>query len=145
MREREIAAWHEAGHAAALKAMGELNGRVMIDGHGNGGTQRRHSLFFGTTLRRKDDLKWTIAGPLVDAQVTRTSVERVLQSQTFGGDGDGDWVNRLLGNDSLDHWVGKTKRLISGYDRGIKDLAEALLDTGSVDGRTAAAILNGRR
>lgn len=126
--------------------MGELNGTVSINGHGGGFTANRHSLLFGTTLARADDLRWTIAGPLVHARVTRESVDRVLESQTFGdGRGDGDHVLRLLGRDSLSYWVRKTQRLIRGFDRGIKDVAEALLDCGALSGREAVAILSGRR
>lgn len=146
MVSRKEVAWHEAGHAAAIKALGELNGTVELHGHGSGVTYYRHSLFFGTTVTRGDYLQICIAGSLVESRHSRYGIKALLDSQTgWGGKGDGDKVFALLHGDSLDHWIRKTDRLLRGYGRELNDLADALDECGSLSGRDASAILSGRR
>lgn len=147
---RERAAIHEAGHAAAMLECDALNGPVQIDGHGNGSTRERKSwlwnTFHGELRGRDDELRVSIAGCLVESRYYRGSVEKLLRGQSgYGGYGDGDRVWAALNGDPLSHWVRRTEKLLRGYERRMERLADALLDTGWVDGDVAREILMGRR
>lgn len=148
---RELAAWHEAGHAVAMKEVDGLNGDVEVNSHGGGLTRERRSwgwnMFVGEMRGRSDLLMVSIAGPLVESWICRNSVAEILaiQSSRNGERGlDGDRVAVYLEGDPLDYWVHKTLRLIGGYERHIEALAEALYVHGRVDGDEARAILSGR-
>lgn len=146
---RELAAWHEAGHASAIKEVSALNGVVEIGDHGNGLTKIRSSwgwnLFVGSFHTREDALTVGIAGCLAESWICRSSVQDLLEAQTFGnGWGEGDGVWETLNGDPLDRWIRKTERLIRGTKREIEVLAEALYEHGRVDGDDARAILSGR-
>lgn len=143
---RGLAAFHEAGHAAALHAMNERIGVVSINGYGGGVTHRRHSLWLGTTLRRGDVLRVAIAGPLIESKHGRSRFEATIQYGYWNGHAtDGELINKSLNGDSLGKWEGKTKRLLWGYGREIGDLAQALLDCGEINGDHARQILRGSR
>jgi hypothetical protein len=151
-KNRELAAWHEAGHAAAMKEAGGLNGDVWVNSHGGGLTRERRSwgwnMFVGEVRGRSDNLMVSIAGPLVESWVCRDSVAEILavQSSSGGRRGlDGDRVAHYLQGDSLDYWIHKTERLIRGYSRRIEALASVLYDADCVSGDEAKAILSGRR
>lgn len=152
MNGRELAAWHEAGHAAAMKEVGGLNGDVWVNSHGAGLTRERRSwgwnMFVGEVRGRSDNLMVSIAGPLVESWVCRNSVAEILavQSSSDGRRGlDGDRVAAYLRDEPLSYWVRKTERLIRGYKRRIEALAEVLYDVDRISGDEAKAILSGRR
>lgn len=149
--QRELAAVHESGHAVAVMELSALNGPVEIGAHGSGMTYVRDSwdwkMFVGELRGREDFLLAAISGPLVESWHCSDSVEDCLMQQTSpngGSELDGDRVWALLNGDSLSHWVRKTEKLLRGYERRMERLADALLDTGWVDGDTARAILSGR-
>jgi hypothetical protein len=142
--ELELTALHEAGHAALLSSIHELTGVVSIGDHGDGLTVRRHSLFFGTTLTRADRLRYSIAGCYVESVYTGVPVRELLEEQSgYDGMGDGDRVTEDLDGDSLEEWVWRTGCALDGYEDRVEDLASALLDWGTVDGRDAMRILRG--
>lgn len=149
--QRELAAVHESGHAVAVMELSALNGPVEIGAHGSGLTHVSNSwgwkMFVGELRGREDFLLAAISGPLVESWYCADSVEDVLRQQTSpNGDRglDGDRVWALLGSDSLGHWVRRTEKLLSGYGMRMERLADALLDSGWVDGDVARAILSGR-
>jgi hypothetical protein len=150
--QRELAAIHESGHAVAVMELSALNGPVEIGAHGSGLTHVSNNLgwkmFVGELRGRDDFLLAAISGPLAESWACRDSVEEILQQQTSrNGDRglDGDRVRALLSGDSLSRLIRRTERLLNGYSRRMDRLADALLDTGWVDGDTARGILSGRR
>lgn len=144
-----LAAWHEAGHAAAISEVSGRVGGLELYGHGSGMTTTRdtffRSLFVGSCYSRSDILLVGIAGCLAESWICHDSVESLLATQFFGnGRGDGDHVYEALEGDPLRQWIHKTERLISSLDREIQALAQLLEDQGRVDGDDARAILSGR-
>jgi hypothetical protein len=149
--QRELAAWHEAGHAAAMKEVSALNGDVWVNSHWGGLTRERRSLgwnmFVGESRGRSDALRVSIAGPLVESWVCRDSVADILAVQSSPGGRrwlDGDRVAAWLEGEPLSHWVRKTERLLRGCEKPIEKLAEVLYDHGWADGDEAKQILSGR-
>ena len=144
---RRRVAFHEAGHAAARDALGGPLMDVSINQHGGGLTRYKRSRWFGSDLMnlRSGDLRTIIAGPLVEARYSRLTLERAISEAGSGPESDAAQIAKLLRDDSLDRWAGKTKWLLWGHGRGIKDLAEALVDCGFVTGDKAHGSLDGKR
>ncbi|HEY6423860.1 MAG TPA: hypothetical protein VIY28_11545 [Pseudonocardiaceae bacterium] len=95
--------------------------------------------------KRSGNLRFLIAGPLVEARYNRLTLEQAIREAGSGPGSDGAEIDKLLQDDALDKWAGKTKWLLLGHSKGIKDLAEALLDCGIVTGDEAHRILHGKR
>ena len=144
---RRRVAFHEAGHAAARDALGGPLQDVSINQHGGGLTRSRLSRWFGPDLMsaRSGYLRTTIAGPLLEARYSRVTLEQAISASGSGPGSDAARIAELLRGDSLDRWAAKTKWLLWGHGQGIKDLAEALVDCGSVTGAEAHRILHGKR
>lgn len=146
-QSRRRVAFHEAGHAAARDTLGGPLQDVSINQHGGGLTRGKRSRWFGPDLMsaRSGNLRFFIAGPLVEARYRRVTLERAITESGSGPGSDAARIAELLRGDSLDRWAGKTKWLLWGHGQGIKDLAEALVDCGSVTGPEARRILHGKR